>query len=505
MLVKLIKITGILLLMTASIVAPPPEPALAAITMNGADVSTLQRAEDLGAKFYYANGTQGEALQILKDNGINYIRLRIWVNPANGYNNKTKVLAFAQKVKAKGLKLMIDFHYSDTWADPGKQFKPAVWASHNISQLQTDVYNYTLDVCNSLKAQGTTPDSVQVGNEINQGMLWPEGRVVNNNFTNLGLLLKQGYNAVKACNSATQVIIHIANAGDNAGARWFFDGIRAQGVNWDITALSYYSYWHGTMAAMRSSVADVKARYGKPVILAETAYAFTLANADGETNVINASSQLTSGYPATNTGQTNNYRDVKSNADAGGAIGVFYWEPTWIATPGNGWDPANPNSGNGWDNQALFSWTGVANPAIGLGGGGGGGVGAGTYDDQHAAFVYNGSGWGHGSGGGSNATCYNNSNSWNKTTNQYVTVTFNGTRIRFYGVRDPKHGIGAVSIDGGAETNVNFYAATRAGNQLLWTSPTLANGTHTFRLRVTGTKSSSATDYFVAPDRVDVE
>ena len=107
---------------------------------------------------------------------------------------------------------MVDFHYSDTWADPGNQCKPAAWANHGIQQLQKDVYDYTYDVCTSLKAQGTTPDSVQIGNEINVGMLWNEGKVVNNNFTNLGLLLKSGYNAVKACNSGTQVIIHTANS-----------------------------------------------------------------------------------------------------------------------------------------------------------------------------------------------------------------------------------------------------------------------------------------------------
>ena len=121
---------------------------------------------------------------------------------------------------------MVDFHYSDTWADPGKQYKPAAWASHGIQQLQTDVYNYTYDVCTSLKAQGTTPDSVQIGNEINVGMLWNDGKVVNNNFTNLSLLLKAGYNATKACNSGTQVIIHTANADSNDHARWFYDGIR---------------------------------------------------------------------------------------------------------------------------------------------------------------------------------------------------------------------------------------------------------------------------------------
>ncbi|HET8842678.1 MAG TPA: glycosyl hydrolase 53 family protein [Ktedonobacteraceae bacterium] len=342
-----------------------PTHAASTLTMLGADVSSLQHGLDLGTKYFYANGTQGDPLQILKDNGVNYIRLRIWVNPQNGYNNKAKVLTFAKTVKAKGLKLMIDFHYSDTWADPGHQSKPAAWANHNISQLQTDVYNYTFDVCSSLKNQGTTPDSVQIGNEINTGMLWPEGKVVNNNFTNLGLLLKAGYNATKACNSTTQVIIHTADADSDANARWFYDGIKAQGVQWDITGLSYYCYWHGSMSNMSSVVSDVKSRYGKAVIIAETAYPFTADNADSEGNSISASTPC-AGYPSTWTGQYNNFRDVLAAARTGGAIGVFYWEPTWIATPGNGWDPTNPNSGDGWDNQALFGWNGGANPALAL-------------------------------------------------------------------------------------------------------------------------------------------
>jgi len=359
--------SAIVLLLTMMIYSQPtPVYAASTLSMLGADVSSLQRAEDLGAKYYYSNGTQGDPLQILKDNGANYIRLRIWVNPASGYNNESKVLAFAKTVKAKGLKLMIDFHYSDTWADPGHQSKPAAWASHGINQLQTDVYNYTYGVCTALKAQGTTPDSVQIGNEINVGMLWPDGEVINNNFTNLGLLLKSGYNATKACNSGTQVIIHTADADSDAHARWFYDGIKAQGVNWDITGLSYYCYWHGSMSNMTSVVTDVKSRYGKNVIIAETAYPFTASNADSTANSVSSSTPC-SGYPATWTGQYDNFRDVLAAARSGGAIGVFYWEPTWIATPGNGWDPNNiSGSGDQWDNQTLFNWSGVANPAIAL-------------------------------------------------------------------------------------------------------------------------------------------
>ncbi|HVN16882.1 MAG TPA: glycosyl hydrolase 53 family protein [Anaerolineales bacterium] len=338
--------------------------AASTLTMLGADVSSLQRAEDLGQKYYNASGTQQDPLQILKGVGVNYIRLRIWNNPASGYNNEAKVLAFAKLVKAAGLKLMIDFHYSDTWADPGHQSPPAAWSGHSIAQLQTDVYNYTYQVCNDLKSQGTTPDSVQIGNEINVGMLWPRGEVVNNDFTNLSLLLKQGYNAVKACNSGTQVIIHTADADSDSNARWFYDGIKAKGVTWDITGLSYYCYWHGSMSNMTSVVKDVISRYGKPVIIAETAYPFTASNADSTANSISSSTPC-SGYPATWAGQANNFAAVQTAAKAGGAIGVFYWEPTWVATAGNGWDPTNiDGSGDQWDNQAIFNWTGNINPSI---------------------------------------------------------------------------------------------------------------------------------------------
>jgi len=349
---------------TVTVTSTPTEPPSGSMTMMGADVSTLQRSQELGQKYYDANGVEQEPLVILKNLGVNYIRLRVWVNPISGYNNKEKILQYAQQVKANGLKLMIDFHYSDTWADPGKQYKPAAWASHNISQLQTDVYNHTYDVCSALKAQGTTPDSIQIGNEINMGMLWDDGKIINNNFTNLGLLLKQGYNAVKACNSSTQVIIHTATVESDSTARWFYDGIRNQGVSWDITGLSYYCFWHGSMSNMTSVVSDMISRYGKPVVIAETAYPFTTADADAEPNVISSSSPC-SGYQATWTGQANNFAAVQAAAKSGGAIGVFYWEPTWVAIDGNGWDPADINgTGDGWDNMAIFDWSGNINPNV---------------------------------------------------------------------------------------------------------------------------------------------
>jgi arabinogalactan endo-1,4-beta-galactosidase len=367
MVAKILRVTALLTLLVGSVFAATgaaPVDAASTLSMRGADVSSLQRAVELGQKYYNASGVAQDPLQLLKSLGVNYIRLRIWNSPASGYNNEAKVLAYAKTVKAAGLSLMIDFHYSDTWADPGKQYPPAAWKSDNISKLQTDLYNFTYKVCNDLKAQGTTPDSAQIGNEINTGMDWPVGQVSSNNFTNLGLLLKQGYNAIKACNSGTKVVIHVADANSDSAARWFYDGIKAQGVNWDVTGLSYYCYWHGSLSNMTSVVSDMASRYGKSVILAETAYPFTAANADGTANSVSSSTPC-SGYPATWAGQASNFAAVQTAAKNGGAIGVFYWEPTWVATSGNGWDPANiSGSGDQWDNQAIFNWTGHVNPSV---------------------------------------------------------------------------------------------------------------------------------------------
>ncbi|MFJ6167840.1 arabinogalactan endo-beta-1,4-galactanase [Micromonospora orduensis] len=354
---------GILAVSTTLVFAAAPVSAANTLSMRGADVSSLQRSLDLGARYYDAGGVARDPLDILKSVGVNYVRLRVWNNPVSGYNNKSRVLAQAATARAKGLKVLIDFHYSDTWADPGKQYKPAAWAGHSLSQLRTDVYGFTYDVCSSLSRQGTPPDSVQIGNEINVGMLWNEGRVVNNDFAPLAGLLKQGYNATKACGGGIPVMIHTANADSNANARWFYDGIRAQGVQWDMTALSYYCMWHGSLANLYNNIVDLRGRYGKPVVIVETAYPFTRNNADSEPNAIGDAT--CDGISATWSGQAQEFDWVQNTARNAGAVGVFYWEPTWYAVRGNGWDPANINgTGNQWDNMAVFDWSGRVNPGV---------------------------------------------------------------------------------------------------------------------------------------------
>ncbi|MFJ2814844.1 MULTISPECIES: glycosyl hydrolase 53 family protein [unclassified Streptomyces] len=335
------------------------------LSIKGSDISSLAKSEAKGGVYKTSTGTNGDAITILKNAGMNYARLKVWVNPADGFNDKAHVLAVAKRVKAAGMKLLVDFHYSDTWADPGKQTKPAAWASHTYSQLRTDVYNHTYDVLNALKAQGTTADMVQVGNEINGGMLWSDGST--DNWPQLAGLLNSGYSAVKAVSSSTQVALHLADAGDDATVRWWFDSAKANGVNYDVIGLSYYGYWHGSLAAAQATLDDTAARYGKPVYIAETAYPFRLDSDDSLENQIDIPSELVAGYPATSAGQLAWMNAVASIVEAvpnGRGLGVFYWEATWTAVNGNGWDPADASSGNAWENQALFGYDDRALPSM---------------------------------------------------------------------------------------------------------------------------------------------
>jgi arabinogalactan endo-1,4-beta-galactosidase len=349
-------------------------PGAARLSILGADVSSLKKSEDKGGIYrdqehdwFAPHRQRGDALRILKDHGLGYVRLRVWLDPADGYHDKAELLKMARRAKALGLKVLVDLHYSDTWADPGHQAKPAAWASDTVDELEQAVYDYTFDICQSLKVRGTPPDMIQLGNELNAGMLWPDGHTWNPpNWDNLARFLTAGYRAVKACSPRTKVMLHLANGGDNGLYRWWFDNITARAVPFDVIGASYYGYWHGSLGDLQRNLNDVSARYGKDVVVAETAYPFTLDDKDGWWNTIGLPSQLVSGYPATPAGQAANLRDVMSIVRAvpnRRGLGVFYWDATWTAVPGNGWDPSDPSAGNPWENQALFDFDGLPLPA----------------------------------------------------------------------------------------------------------------------------------------------
>ncbi len=242
--------------------------------MLGADISFLPELEARGVKFADDKG-QRDAIQILKDHGFNYIRLRIFNNPARdsgyspgkGFCDLTHTMQMAKRVKALGLHLLLDFHYSDTWADPGKQFKPAAWRGEGFSLLQQSVFDYTKMVMDSLKSQGTLPDMVQVGNEINHGMIWPEGSI--RHPDSLAALVYAGIRGVKNVDPECPVMLHIALGGQNDESHFFLDNMLERQVAFDVIGLSYYPKWHGTLADLRYNVDDLARQYGKEIIVVE--------------------------------------------------------------------------------------------------------------------------------------------------------------------------------------------------------------------------------------------
>ena len=346
-------------------------PGYASLPIRGGDVSSLVRGEQDGGVYYTAGAKQENALQILGQAGMNYARLRVWVNPVDGFNDEQQLLAGARQARAHGMKIFLDFHYSDTWADPGHQTTPAAWANDSLSQLETDLYTYSKKVVADLVRQGTPPDMVQTGNEVNGGFLWPTGLDYGSDsaWPTFGALLKSAISGVKAADPHTKIALHIANAADWGGVEWFYDNAEAQGVPFDVIALSYYSYWHGYLDELQSTLDNTAARYGKPLILAETAYPWTLQSGDPTASLsFSDPSELETGYPATPAGQAAMFRDTLSIVQAvpgGLGLGAFYWEPTWTVVKGNGWDPTDPSSGDGWENQAMFDYSDTALPVIG--------------------------------------------------------------------------------------------------------------------------------------------
>jgi arabinogalactan endo-1,4-beta-galactosidase len=355
-------------ILVAPVGASPIYKDPAPLPIRGADISSLNKSEDFGGVYRTEDGKKRDALRILSSYGMNWARLRVWVDPADGYHDKEELLEMAKRLKKNDMQLLVDFHYSDSWADPGKQIKPAAWQNLTFNQLKQAVYDHTYDVCSSLVKQKTPPAMVQLGNELNSGMLWPDGHTWNPpNWDNLAELLTAGYDAVKDCSPSTRVMLHLANGGDNGLYRWWFDNITQRGVQFDVIGASYYSYWHGSLEALQYNLNDFTARYNKDVVVVETAYPFTLEDDDGWPNIIGLENQLTPGYPAAPEGQAAMLRavmDVVRAVPNGRGLGIFYWDATWTGVPGNGWDPADPTSGNAWENQALFDFNDLPLPAL---------------------------------------------------------------------------------------------------------------------------------------------
>ena len=324
----------------SDITPKPLEPVLpvSSAFVKGADVGWLPQMEATGYRFLDQDGTSKDGLQLLKDRGINAVRLRVWVNPSNhkidGHCSKEETVAMAVRAQKMGMRIMINFHYSDSWADPAKQNKPLAWANHTVAQLKQDVYYHTFEVLTALKTAGVTPEWVQVGNEIPGGMLWPEGSTTN--WSQLAQFLNSGYDAVKAVNPKIKVVVHVDEGNNNAKFRGFFDNATAQNVKYDIIGLSYYPYWihkdyTQTIADLAANLNDMVTRYNKDVMVVEVGGEYD--KVQNTYDMLRATIEVV--------------KKVPNNR----GLGVMYWEP---------------QGEKSWSGYSLSAWQTDGKPSAAL-------------------------------------------------------------------------------------------------------------------------------------------
>lgn len=356
--------------------------------IRGMDASAVLAVENSGAKYYGFDGEEQDVFKTLAEAGVNYIRLRVWNDPydenGNGYgggnNDVATAIELGKRATQYGMKVCIDFHYSDFWADPTKQYVPKAWKGMNLEQKSDALYDFTVTSLTDILNAGVDVCMVQVGNEINKGM---SGETF---MSSVAELLKAGSSAVrevsKAAGKDIQVAVHYTDIDKQGEVAKITADLEKYGVDYDIFAMSYYSFWHGSMENMQDMAEYVQDTYGKKVVIAETSYCYTSEDGDGSGNSVSGDGDLVDGYDATVQGQADMLRDICAAADEADIMGVFYWEGTWIPVGpadadnselwekyGSGWassysgsyDPKDAGKyygGCSWDNQALFDFTG---------------------------------------------------------------------------------------------------------------------------------------------------
>jgi arabinogalactan endo-1,4-beta-galactosidase len=335
--------------------------AIAADFMAGADFSHLKFFEERGV-VYKQDGQSLDGFGILKTNGVNCIRLRLFTStaaqaqadPYNYINNLDYTIPLALRAKNAGLQFLLDFHYSDSWADPQKQNKPAAWTNLTFVQLQQQMRDYNSNAIAAFKAAGAMPDYVQIGNEITGGLLWPDGHVSGNSnsaWSNLGRLMKaaiQGINDASGANPP-KIMVHIDRGGDWATTQWFFDNLLNQQVPFDLIGESYYPWWHGNLTALSNCLNNAAQRYHKPVIVAETAYPWT--------DSVPASYNPNLGLTMTPAGQvdfTIALASIVKGVPGGLGGGIIWWGTEYVHV--NGYNLAS------FDKTSFFDFSGRALP-----------------------------------------------------------------------------------------------------------------------------------------------
>lgn len=357
--------------------------------VKGMDLSTLLELERCGAR-YYDKGQERDILAIMKDYDVDTIRLRLWNDPKSesgewygaGNNDLSETIAIGKKVTEAGFGVLLNFHYSDFWADPGKQIKPKAWKDFGMEELEKAVYDFTKESLEKILDEGVNVTMIQVGNELSNGLLWPEGRVPN--YDNIYRLVSAGLKACREIDSKIPLMIHLDNGGNNALYREWFDNFTQRGGDFDYIGLSYYPFWHGSLDMLEYNMNDIAERYGKDLIVAEVSMGFTMESyqeyeklSDEERKGYATKPSLVEkiDYPMTIQGQkdfTEDFLNRVGKVTGNHGKGFFWWEPAWIPVPGSGW--ATPASlkymndpgpcGNEWANQALFDYDGNVLPAL---------------------------------------------------------------------------------------------------------------------------------------------
>ncbi len=343
---------------------PPVPPETDSVYYRGMDLSFQPEIEDWQTKYYDENGNEVELLSYLAEKGVNLIRLKLWHTPDTSYNGLESVLQYASKASVHNMEILLDFHYSDTWADPGKQFLPAAWEGLTISQLNDSVYAYTKSVLQRFKEEGVMPSMVQIGNETNSGFLWDQGRVggaFDNNWINYSSLVKSAINGINEVDENQEIKIMLHFAGLD-GAIWFFDNNSQYLVDFDIIGLSYYSLWHGNdLSVFQTQLNEIAGRYSKEIMVVETGYPWSLGWNDWTNNFFGSEDQLIAGYPATPEGQKLFMEQLNSIITGLGkqGLGYCYWAPEWVAFKG-------PEADNGsvWENVTVFDFDNKVLPVI---------------------------------------------------------------------------------------------------------------------------------------------
>lgn len=352
--------------------------------IKGMDLSSLLEVERCGGRFY-DHGSCRDAMDILKGYGMNLVRLRLWNDPftedgvsygAGGSDIET-VLTLAKRAKEKGMGWLLDFHYSDCWADPLKQVPPKAWQHMNPTELEQAVYEYTAETLRRCSRENIIPQMVAVGNEVSYGLLWPHGKAPN--YDNIARFISAGIRAVQECAPGVPVMIHLDNGGNNELYRNWFDQYLAHGgADFDYIGLSYYPFWHGTLQMLKDNMNDLALRYHKKLLIAEVSMGHTMKDykeyeklPDELRKGMATRPELVEKVPFAMSpeGQAEFMKEILKlirQVPEGLGTGFCYWEPCWLPVPGSGW--ATEDSllymnekgpcGNEWANQALFDYDG---------------------------------------------------------------------------------------------------------------------------------------------------